>query len=130
MKNLISMTDYVLETANSKDLMETPLQKLNKHFTYANFLKQPLELWMFVPCDEDGNVLEEPEPTVMWTPRIQHYQQAKERCLFKNFEFVEETEHYFHLKEKGIYVFIIWKNKDKTIENVVTAGFELNKEIL
>lgn len=25
------------------------------------FVKQPLELWMFIPCDEKGNVLEEPE---------------------------------------------------------------------
>ena len=27
---------------------------------YANFLKQLLKLEMFVPCDEDGNVLEKP----------------------------------------------------------------------
>ena len=27
---------------------------------YAKFLRQLLELWMFVPCDKDGNVLEEP----------------------------------------------------------------------
>ena len=28
---------------------------------YSKFLSQPLELWMFVPCNEDGNVLEEPK---------------------------------------------------------------------
>jgi hypothetical protein len=29
----------------------------NEIINYANFLKQPLTLGMFVPCDEDGNVL-------------------------------------------------------------------------
>jgi len=51
MENLISMTDFVL----SKKYTATG------HENYANFLKQPLELWMFIPCDEDGNVLEEPD---------------------------------------------------------------------
>lgn len=47
MKKLISMTDYVLD--------------------YANFLKQPLELYMFVPCDG-------------------------KQCLFKNFIYDEEMD--------------------------------------
>ena len=62
---LITMTDFVLLRSETP---EEPIFKLihgAKHFelceNYANFLKQPLELWMFVPCDEDGKVFEEPE---------------------------------------------------------------------
>ena len=57
MKKLISMTDFVLE--QEKDVNLGFKQFTKNVYNYANFLKQPLELWMFVPCDEDGNVLEE-----------------------------------------------------------------------
>ena len=30
---------------------------------FDNFLKQPLNIGMFVPCDENGNVLQEPKNT-------------------------------------------------------------------
>jgi hypothetical protein len=95
---LISMTDFVLENDS------TCIYK------YANLLKQPLELWMFVPCDENGDVLVEPkyEELCKYCPLedcksnsvgdscegsrcdvalenyIDEYQQAKERCLFLN----------------------------------------------
>ena len=74
---------------------------------YANLLKQPLELWMFVPCDEDGNALEEPEMVYNVgvfgaynglfqnkNEYIKQYQQAKENCIFNNillsFEVIED----------------------------------------
>jgi hypothetical protein len=72
---LISMTDFVLEQNNFKVFRNQ--QILN----YANFLKQPLELWMFVPCDENGDVLEEPKTK---------WKSNEERCLF-NDEFNKET---------------------------------------
>ena len=73
MRKLISMTDYVLE--------------------YANFLKQPLELWMFVPCDEDGSILEEPIETIGGVEMYsKFYKQAKEKVIFKNFIYDEEID--------------------------------------
>ena len=62
---------------------------------YKNFLKQPLKLGFFVPCDENGNVLEEPK---RWNDYLQfpdsfdgnkewgelyNYELAIERILFK-----------------------------------------------
>jgi len=92
MKNLISMTDFILEDK----YVGSPIN-MNKQ--YAKFLKQPLELWMFVPCDENGNVLEEPKDyktyMIMYSGvrqthseilKCQKYKQAKERCLFEGFE--------------------------------------------
>lgn len=57
------MTDFVLEQetrlesavkSRSKEFSSQYLQRL---FNYASFLKQPLKLEMFVPCDKKGNVL-------------------------------------------------------------------------
>src|SRR5665648_159369 len=81
---LISMTDFVLEQYLTIASDNIYLSMINCN-NYAKFLKQSLELWMFIPCDEDGNVLEEPIETIggveLYTKR---YQQAKERCLFDN----------------------------------------------
>jgi len=90
---LISMTDFVLK----QNKILNKYINYDKGFLfeiiihYANFLKQPLELWMFVPCDEEGNILEEPKienylKSCQGTffEDLKKYQQAKERCLFKN----------------------------------------------
>jgi len=67
MKNLISMTDFVLErltkSIKGMTILETfkyGAQIINEIFNYAKFLKKPLELWMFVPRDKNGNIIEEP----------------------------------------------------------------------
>ena len=87
MKNLIGMTDFVLQDKSMSGLSIT---------NYANFLKQPLELWMFVPCDNDGNVLEEPcfdgENDQYFASAFEQFQQAKERCLFEGWDLEDVKE--------------------------------------
>ena len=60
---------------------------------FDNFLEQQLKLEMFVPCDEDGNVLEEPkieeeyvdEHTTQIFAQYQYdLDKAKEKVLFEN----------------------------------------------
>ena len=60
------MTDFVLN--EYKKIMNTPYNDsvltafdAEKFVKYAKFLKQPLKLEMFVPCDQNGNILSEPE---------------------------------------------------------------------
>ena len=85
---LISMTSFVLQ----RDI--TDIKQRDSIVKYANFLKQPLKLEMFVPCDEDGNVLKEPkrgedylqypdsfDGNKEWG-ELYDYQQAKEKVLF------------------------------------------------
>lgn len=55
------MVDFVLEESDKIYNKEDANIFASKVNTYASFLKQPLKLGMFVPCDEDGNVLEEPK---------------------------------------------------------------------
>ena len=83
MKKLIEIIDYIIEQH------EQCVSSTDRTYNYAIFLKQPLELWMFVPCDEEGKVLEKPDCSLgkdCASPPCARYQQAKERCLFKGFE--------------------------------------------
>ena len=73
MKNLISMVDY---------LPDHP---------YSKFLKQPLELWMFVPCDEKNDPIYERHYSYFdneneYENYLKEFEKAKERCLFEGFE--------------------------------------------
>lgn len=112
---LISMTEFVLER---KKKMENDAQNhvifstsgnLTKIFKYAEFLKQPLKLEMFVPCDEDGNFLEEPIDSIggveLYTKK---YQQAKDEVLFEDFNFFESQIEATNtmLGDYGIFTFI------------------------
>ena len=81
MKNLILMTDFVLE---QYELSRNPTIFEERAFKYASFLKQPLELWMFVPCDEEGNVLKQcSEICACECNKIILFREAKKRCLFE-----------------------------------------------
>jgi len=63
---LIKCSDYVIKHHYPETNEEAERELIlidnfyNKCINYANFLKQPLTLGMFIPCDLDGNVLEEP----------------------------------------------------------------------
>jgi hypothetical protein len=103
------MTGFVLEcrlkmenNAQNHIIFSTS-GNLSKIFNYASFLKQPLKLEMFVPCDEDGNVLDsEPCSLGMFSEGNPFYdtylkdlnvwQKAKEKVLFEDFEIKTNRE--------------------------------------
>ena len=91
---LISMTSFVLE---QNKILETYVNHLRRPLfercvNYAKFLKQPLTIGMFVPCDYNLNILEEPifhEPNCEneignYEKLIDEYYEAKEKVLFEN----------------------------------------------
>ena len=104
---LISMTDFVLnqkqsESFNEKTFINEALISLENIRNYANFLKQPLKLEMFVPYNEEGNIYayeyEEPIQEDYWSEngtvysgelfkhdlnRYMKYKKAKEKVLFE-----------------------------------------------
>lgn len=89
MMTLMTTTDFVL-TKNEFDLFKYNADQCR---AYAAFLKTPLELWMFVPCDEYGKVLPEPTHEFLqtspyagskgWVVVKREYEKAKNRVLFK-----------------------------------------------
>lgn len=97
---LISMTDFVLEQGNPNN---TDSQFTDKVIAYAKFLKQPLKLWMFVPCDENGNFLEEPIPFDCTDLEYHLWCKAKERCLFKGLD-IDAVHHHIYQKRNIEYL--------------------------
>ncbi len=74
---------------------------------YARFLKQPLKLGMFVPCDEKGNILHDVgyclDNKIDFSRN--EYNKAKENVLFKGFtisSLFDNTVQIRH-KELGFY---------------------------
>jgi hypothetical protein len=93
---LISMIEFVLEQdklilklspsrSGITQYDEFTSLKLDRITNYANFLKRPLELGMFVPCDLKGNVMKKSTIGSGSWQEIddKKYQQAKERVLFE-----------------------------------------------
>lgn len=115
--HLISTTEFVkLVKDNSTSLTERSIAtQYIQCLRYANFVSQKPELWMFIPCDEDGNVLEEPKNYKEWlrkalnTPyeldlyKYEQYQRSQSKVLFKGWKCLEKTKrgHYKLQKEDG-----------------------------
>ena len=154
---LTSMTSFVLENAKQPYVEGTKYKDL---VNYAKFLKQPLKLEMFVTCDEEGNVLEEPK---RWKDYLQYpdsfdgnkewyelydYQQAKEKVLFEGFNLNQKdfsklesifclTKECFQItfftKEKGCFMDNLKTNKTyeiKTIEDLIQFKLELTESAI
>jgi hypothetical protein len=131
---LISMTDFVLEQSK-KSIKTFRFCNCEK---YANFLKQTLELWMFVPCDEDGNVLDEQmifasddKDYIFESKQFDKYQQAKERCLF-DVECIDISNGSFKGLKFGIIEYNITTKRFfygcKIVEDIIDFDFELTKK--
>ena len=145
---LISMTDIVSEqrmtteevrSSNFYDIQTHIYKYYDKVFNYANFLKQPLQLGFFVPCDENGNVLEEPtnyekrlsNMMTEYNDEVYTYNQAKEKVLFEGFEYVKfindgELLPYHRLIKNDEYFNV--RFLDRNIEDLLTE-FEYGIEL-
>lgn len=99
MDKLISMTDFVLQFdkpagyyEDQSDFLEKQVDFMGLCMNYAEFLKTPLNLGMFVPCDEEGEVLTEPDEDnyAFYTHKNlsvqEEWQQAKDRVLFEGYQ--------------------------------------------
>ncbi len=105
---LISMTNFVLsqKTPDWLELCEFE-ENSYKIYNYAKFLSQPLEFYMFIPCDKDGNILEEPNENISNLGYKKQYQQAKDRCLFYGFKIVSRNFRgisYKFIQNKDAYI--------------------------
>ena len=147
---LKSMTDFVLEqrmtteevrSSNFYDIQTHIYKYYDKVFNYANFLKQPLKLEMFVPCDENGNVLD-PSDAFRSCEKGFVYSKAKERVLFKGLVFEESqkealknntqlsvsiyTENSFYITHRLNGKLHTWFDL-KTVEELIKCKIELSK---
>ena len=92
---LISSKDY---GKTLKNVSDNEYRRLRDK--YDIFLEQPLKLEMFVPCDEEGDILEEPtnyEKRLLnmmteYNDEVYTYYQAKAKVLFEGFEYDKEND--------------------------------------
>lgn len=104
---------------------------------YAQFLKQPLALWMFVPCDENNVPLEKPKicdkpcSPSDWSEtgrckdcrlEVGKYEQAKSRVIFEGFY----KEFNAVMSPQGGYLDVEGL-KHKTIETIIRADLTLTE---
>ena len=153
---LISMTSFVLENAKQPYVEGTKYKDL---VNYAKFLKQPLKLEMFVPCDNDEEILkpqyiagkeviynELVEEFIM--DKVKEYNEAKEKVLFEGFNLNQKdfsklesifclTKECFQItfftKEKGCFMDNLKTNKTyeiKTIEDLIQFKLELTESAI
>lgn len=81
---LISSKDY---GKTLKNVSDNEYRRLRDK--YDIFLEQPLKLEMFVPCDDNGNVLEDIIGNGMihnYSEKVKQYEQAKDKVLFDGFD--------------------------------------------
>lgn len=133
------LEDYVLESKNYERAFK--LASL-----YREFIKQPLKLGQFVPCDLEDNVLKEPveyNDFLMQGDRFvtlksikiecEQYLQAKERVLFegctiKNIK--ARGENYFIVRDiSNKILWVLW-NKSKSIENLINSNLTLTESAI
>ncbi|MDV3490967.1 hypothetical protein CMV03_07155 [Elizabethkingia anophelis] len=122
---LIPMTDFTLQKCKFLEIESNDDLKLNmeSHFAllsirrYAQFLKQPLALWMFIPVDENNVPLEFIEYEA-WTGSDEEYNEythkyfeAKNKVLFEGFEIEQSKSRIgFYLPEYNCIDYSIVQN--------------------
>lgn len=136
---LISMTEFVIEQEKElSNILEEILpsiklaKTLDKIINYANFLNQPLTLGMFVPCDEDGDVLQEPkfyyreedlkhfkgqelQVANRVNEKCKQYQKAKDKVLFDGFDIYSNGDLY-----NSFVTFESSRLESMNVENLIT----------
>ena len=146
---LISMTDFVLEQNEKlrKDIHDNYNKLLipqccDRIFNYANFLKKPLKLGYFIPCDEEGDILEEPtnyEKRLLnmmtgYNDEVYTYYQAKQRVLFEGFEYDKENDWVTYNEFARFFVSELQNGKVedlfKLIKDEITLTGTAKKEIV
>lgn len=116
------MTDFILKQRQKEDTDN--VRRFWACERYAKFIKQPLELWMFVPCKLVDGVWEILDfPILKGIPRNAsfnskyqndcfEYQQAKERCIFNGFNYEDVKE-------------MLSCNSHKVVEDIIKYDVQL-----
>lgn len=119
---LIPMTTFVVEQPTTYEWGAIiPQYRLYQNILkYAQFLKQPLALWMFIPCDSNGKLYdmlevekwkEHSHYSTHYKEELEFFEQAKSRVLFEGFEIeLSKSRIGFYLPEYNCIDYSIVQN--------------------
>ena len=128
---LIGMVEFVLTVAKKMSLCERNdyVDYAKAVENYADFLSQPLTLSMFVPVDENGNVLDK-DPILYGSPTGWNklYSEAKDKVLFDGFTANQDlrNKNFINISLRGFH-FKTWLKKE---ENFFGCTKKYNSENL
>lgn len=148
MEKLLSLSEYVSKIQDYVHESHNHEKGLKLIFNYTEFLNQRLELSMFVPADDKGNVIEKPSYKLedyseeeiglgYMECDIEIYEKATERVLFEGFEVTESVYDntgqslFVGWEPYNAAIFIKLKGEDwklddyKTIEDLLLSGYEI-----
>ncbi|HFI4796469.1 TPA: hypothetical protein ACGQK4_002188 [Elizabethkingia anophelis] len=119
---LVPMTEFVLSILNNTS-PNNFVKGVESIRAYAEFLKQPLELWMFIPCDENNVPLMKPDYLGGETyKRWNDYDYAKSRVLFEGFEIEQSKSRIgFYLPEYNCIDYSIVQNNFSSPSKYLTT---------
>lgn len=127
---LLSMTEFVLQQNKNLKLAEEIIPQYKSIVKYAEFLKQPLTLGMFVPVDEEGNVLEEPKKFEGkfgdYQKILKKYVDAEEKVLFEGFEFSHDNNYNTVLKysnESSVKVELQFRKVEGDVRLIINSDY-------
>ena len=136
MKKLKTMTQHVLDVCGTDSELKVDKLPLIEH---AILLKTPLTLGQFVPCDENGEVLSEPElidvsngfdhSDSMWDEKeVAEYQAALSRVIFDGFSIAsaDELDAWNAYLTNGDVMIFVYNNSENSIPEIV---FETEEEV-
>lgn len=95
-----------------KDVSDSEYRRLRDN--YDKFTSHTLDLLMFVPCDEEGNVLEDSETDL---EKHLEYETAKQRCLFEGWGIIGIDEGLWELENSNQNLWVTFIGKDAEIIN-------------
>lgn len=117
------MTEFALQEQNWKGSYERE-KAFEKIINYAKFLRQPLTLGLFVPVDEEGNVIDNENryPALQEALNLkldEDYAKARENVLFEGVK-IKHRENYFNLEdEDGTWIRVIKNNTSLKVEDLL-----------
>jgi len=126
---LVSMVDFVL---NEQRFKEDDAVCNFRITNYAHFLSQKLTLGMFVPTDENGNVLKDPWATdndAGSEKEIEqiNYNNAKSKVLFEGCKAENRTGSYWSVYAPEDKIIWVQWNDSKTIESLIYTELTLTE---
>lgn len=103
---------------------------------YNNFLLQPLNIGMFVPADEDGNIINDPCKHNRYCADFcqgscnQEYHEAKSRVLFEDWNYSEESGSIWFKLAKSEWFIDVDDMEKSNIEELLGDEISLTEQAL
>lgn len=125
---LIPMIDFVSQIQDYVHESRNYERGCKLIFNYLNFLKEPIKLWMFLPCDENDEIMLMPGSGPIYTHSKEYeikWRESNDKCLFTGF-FDNGTGNAIYHQLPHALVIDMTFYKENTVEYLLKSKCEIN----